>query len=92
VGFRINNATFKYPKHAIYGIMSRLMDSEDTVAIIRVPDEDAAIALRDALDEFLDRIKIELDSTEKGPNPIWTPNGLTSGYDQVVHADGIEKP
>ena len=101
MSIRIENMQFKDHNRAITGILARLLERPSARVIIRVSDEDEANEIRGIINDMVERIQIEFDSSELGPNPFWTPSQLnaTDGkvtlegpYDQIVHAKGIEPP
>jgi hypothetical protein len=99
LGFRIDNTEFRDAHKAVMGVLYRLLQSPDAQAIIRVPDEDSAIRLTEFIQEAVDRIRIEFDGSEKGPNPLISAGQLvdatgkvifTPDFGQTLHTDGFE--
>jgi hypothetical protein len=98
--YGIENMQFRDPQRAILGILYQLLNSPEKTAVIKVADEDAANLMNGFIQDAVDRIKIEFDSSENGgANPIITPSRLFAAggvvdlggaYDQILHAKGFE--
>jgi hypothetical protein len=98
MGYRIENMEYRDAHKALLSIVYRLLQQPQATAIMRAEDEDAANELNAMLQDAVDRIKIEFDSSEDGPNPLWTPSKLTKDngrvvlagpYDSTVHTHGF---
>lgn len=84
MGFRIENVEFKDGYKALLGVMYKLLQNPGQLAIIRVPDEDAANQMSAMIQDAVDRIKIEFDSSEKGPNPLIPIGQLVDSSGKVI--------
>ena len=96
MALRIENMEFNDVRQTIFALLMKLMQNPDQQAIVRVPDVDAANQMKDFLIDCVDRIKIEFDGSERGPNPLWTPSKLVESggkvdlkgaYGQTSHQD-----
>lgn len=96
---RVGSWEFTDPHKAILRVISGLIQRPTASAIIRVSDEDKANEVKDIIMEAVDRIRIEFDGSEDGPNLLWTPSKLQRDdgkvvlegpYDQVIHPKGFE--
>jgi len=83
-GFRLENVEYRDARQALFGVLLKLLQDPSQQAIIRVPDEDAANLMTEHIQDAVDRIKIEFDGSEKGPNPLWTPTKLIEDKGKVV--------